>query len=192
MKKSTFLCAAIAALVTGFGIPTGIRALTEHQTSVTGRSFAAWRHAAVNLQQMVQDADVIAVVTATASYPGRLATSHKGESSHAFELVDLSVSEVVKGSAGGPLTVERDADVQNGRWVISHDGGPFGPGTDHLVFLKKQPNTPYFVLMNDQGRYAVGRGGRLESSRQGPVSAELQAMRLPEALGLVRRFVGTP
>lgn len=192
MKKSTFLCAAIAALVAGFAVPTGIRALTEHQQSVAGKSFAAWRYPAVNLQQMVQEADVIAVVTATASHPGRVATSHQGESSHEFELVDFTVREVLKGSVGATLTVERDADVQNGRRVTSHDGGPFARETDHLIFLKKQPGTPYFILMNDQGRYAVGRGGRLESVRQGPVSAELRARQLPEAVGLVRRLARTP
>lgn len=192
MKKLKFLGAALVALAFGFAIPIGVRGVNGHQHAETGRMVASWRFPAVSLQQLTHDADLIAVVRATAVRPGRVVASDKGESTYQFELVDFAVTQVMKGTPPATITVERGADVQNKRNIVSHDGGPYARNTQHLLFLKEQPGTSYYLLMNDQGRFVVGQDGRLDVVRRGPVSDELREKPLPEAVGLIERLARMP
>lgn len=143
---------------------------------------------------MARDVDAIVVATWLGVSPGRVAYSSRGEDVLAFELNDFTVEEVIKGTGvGGSLTIERVATDQGGRQaVFDHDGGHFVPGTRYLLFLKKQPETSFFLQVNDEGRYVIDGRGRLRSSGSGAVADALRGRSLEEVRTFVQQALRNP
>ena len=192
MKRLTFAFAAIATLATGVMTTSTLRGVSSQDQPPDGvKIVATWVYPPISLAQMVSNADVIAVLTTTSTRPGRsVGSSAVGAPPLEFELVDFAVAEVLKGVPAGTITVERVGSTQRGgRVIVNNDGGAFAAGTRHLLFLKKQSDAPYYVLLNDQGRYAV-RQDRLEAVTQGTVSAAMDGKSVLEAVAVISQ--GSP
>lgn len=204
MKRTTFLLAAVAVAIVGAGVPVTIRALTQVRDfhhSVTGtpgqagiKTLATYKSRPPTVQEMTKLADAVVVVTAGNASAGRAVPVDQGGTSYLtlqFELVDFVINQVLKGGVVGALTLERVSDLQNGSPVISHhDGGRFLPGASYLLFLQRQPESSYYILINDEARFVVGPNGVLNSSGAGPVASRLRGEGLAVAIALVRQSLG--
>jgi hypothetical protein len=119
---------------------------------------AAWAEVFPTPVRLARSVDAIVLAQALDVAPGRIATSDKGEGPLPFQLVELEVIHGLKGAAAGDrLVVERAGGVDpEGRTVrITADGGELVPGEVYLLFLKQQPDGPYFYQVNAQGRYLL-------------------------------------
>lgn len=79
-------------------------------------------------------------------------------------------------------TIERVAGggADGQRVLFDSDGGAYVEGQRYLLFLKKQPDTEIFYLVNDEGRYAVDEHERLvPAARDGKVAQTLRNRALP-------------
>jgi len=158
------------------------------------RSYASWVYKTADPVQLARHVDAIVIATWQGVSPGRVAYSSNGEDSLAFELNDFAVEEVIKdANVGATITVERVATDQGGRLVFfDHDGGHFVPGTRYLLFLMKQPDTPFYIQINDEGRYVIAGGDRLHSTGSGEVADAFRGQRLEHVRGSLQRAVRTP
>lgn len=187
MSKRRFLCTAAAvcsvALVSGWASD----ALGIDGGKMTTRTHASWVYKTTDPVRMARDVDAIVLGTWVGLSPGRVAYSSTAEDALAFELNDFAVEEVIKGAGvGGSVTVERVASDQLGRTaVFNHDGGHFVPGTRYLLFLRKQPDTRFFIQVNDEGRYVIDGNNRLRASGSGKVADALTGRSLAD----VRTFL---
>jgi hypothetical protein len=95
---------------------------------------------------MARLADAVVVVTAGNPSLGRFVPVDSSDGTALtlqFELVDLTITQPIKGGVIGSIALERMADQQNGRPIISHhDGGGFIPGASYLFFLQRQSDSP--------------------------------------------------
>jgi hypothetical protein len=195
MRTVILATAAVVAVGAGAVTPLIIRGPShehagnhEHQAGI--KFAASWVYPPTSLPQMVNDADVVALMTAGSTSPGRSVASSSGGSPLEFELVEFVVDDVVKGTPPGRLSVERVASTQLGRPVtISHDGGSFPAGSQHLLFLKKQPEAPYFILLNNEARYEV-RQGQLAGAPGGAVSASINGRSVLQGMTLIKQTAG--
>lgn len=193
MRKSTFTLWATGLVIVGTFSPSLIHQASHvYDTFRAGRGhydrgvrlFASYVSKPTTVPDMVRTADLVAVVTALQSSLGRaVVTEHQ---SLQFEFVDFRIDELLKGEFTA-VTIERLADVQNGRPVILPiDGGSFAPGTRHLVFLRKQPDSPFYYLLNDEARFSLTSEQRLLSDGQGNVATRLRSLSLAAATNLIR------
>lgn len=187
---------ALAVIVIGASLPNGYQSLRVVMgwSNPGIRTLVSYVNTPASLEEMIKVADIVAVGTALRVSPGRVVPIDDSDTvnlSLAFQLVDLVVDEIVKGDALTVITLERLDDAQNGRPVTSHhDGGPFAAGSRHLLFLKKQDDTPYYYLVNDEARFAVTSDGRLENTAaEGAVVDRLRGLSLTVATNVVSRAV---
>ena len=69
---------------------------------------------------------------------------------------------------------------------VDADGGAYDTGSVYLLFLKEQPGTGYYFLINDQARYEV-LDGHLEAIEEtGAVAEVLLGLSLGEAIDAIR------
>ncbi len=184
MKRLTFLFAAAGVVALGlassWAFTRVFRADSPQLSPVAPH--AVWVFKTDDLGAMARYADAVIVATLQARYSGRTAYSSNGEVALDFEINDFVVAEPpIKSDAyvGGAATVER----LKGR---SFDGGDFEIGERYLLFLKKQPDTNIYVVVNDEGRFFVGSRSRLYSAASGQVAATLRGRSLDDARSLIR------
>ncbi len=148
---------------------------------------AHWAKHYETLGQMVRDADAIVVARVMGTRPGRSMSTSQGAAVLPFTLVDLRVERAVRGSVAALLTLEQTGGFDGERTIyIDGDGGPYDRGEQVLLFLKKQPESGYYYLVNPQGRFAVENGILRAASPSDPVAQRLDARGLDEAIGLIR------
>lgn len=202
MRKRIFVFTALATvglgLLASWMLGTPLEARLGKQQS---RARAAWVYKTNDVRQMVRDVDAIAVVRLAKVGRGRTAFSGIGENALDFELNEFALEEVLKAKAsvgglvaGGTLTLERvgTAQGQSGPVGLDHDGGAFETGPRYLLFLTKQPDSEFFVQVNDEGRYLIGPDNRLQSAGEGAVAAALRGRTLEYVRSLIREATGTP
>lgn len=200
MTKERLVCAAVLvstlALAASFSAAKAVGggAAQEDRALATKRSHAAWAYKTTDPARMARDVDAIVVATWLGVSPGRVAYSASGEDSLAFELNDFSVEEVIKGQGvGGSLTIERVASDQGGRiGIFDHDGGHFVPHTRYLLFLKKQPESSFFIQINDEGRYVIDGRDRLRTRGTGRVADAFRGRTLANVRTFVQQVLRTP
>lgn len=149
----------------------------------------AWAEEFSTPAGLARGVDVIAVVRPVAVQPGRVATSDNGEDVLPFHLVELEVMTGIKGTATGEtLLVERvgGVDPAGHSVFLDADGGDFVFDEPYLVFLKSQPDGPFFYQVNDQGRYRITPEGLDAVDPHDVVAAQFQGRPLAQAVGLVR------
>jgi hypothetical protein len=184
MKGSTFVIATIGVVILGWIAGSALTVASGAQSG--GRSNTAWLYTTDNAGELARYADAVVVARLAVTYPGRVAFSSNGESSLAFELNDFLVVDAIKGKLGATITVERVSSIQNREPLLfDHDGGPYQLGQNVLLFLKKQKDSPFFYVVNDEARYTIGRGGRLHSRVERPLAASLEG----KTLGQVRELL---
>lgn len=197
-KKRFFSAAAVVSVFAltsswGVGKVLGVDG-GQANTSITRRTQASWVYKTTDPVRMARDVDAIVLATWVGVSPGRVAYSSNGEDVLAFELNNFTVEDVIKGNGvGGSVTIERVATDQGGRMAIfDHDGGHFVPGTRYLLFLKKQPETSFFIQINDEGRYVIDGRGQLRSSGSGTVANALRGRSFADVRAFLERALRTP
>lgn len=197
-KKRFFSAAAVVSVLAltsslGVGSVLGVDGGQVNSGATRGTQ-ASWVYKTTDPVRMARDVDAIVVATWVGVSPGRVAYSSNGEDALAFELNDFTVEEVIKGKGvAGAVIIERVASDQGGRMaVFDHDGGHFVPGTRYLLFLKKQPQTSFFIQINDEGRYVIDGRGRLRSPGSGMVADTFRGRSLADVRAFFQRALRTP
>ena len=147
---------------------------------------AMWAETYETLGQMRAGADAIVVATVQGTRPGRTVQTPDG--SLPFTLVDLVVEQSIRGETPSMITVEQTGGDANGEtFLVDGDGGPYQTSQRVVLFLKQQPDTGYYYLVNPQGRFRIGADGRLNAAApDDPVSQRLDTRTLQQADALIR------
>lgn len=188
MKRLTFLFAAAAAVALGLvsSWAFGRVLQAQHPPSSHAGRLAVWVFTTDSVDEMARYADIVIVGKLVKRYPGRTAYSDGADHALEFELNDFLLSdEAVKGNGvGHTVTVERLSGT-------SVDGPVYEIGERYLLFLKKQPESDFYIVVNDEARFHVGPTGRLGSHARGRVAASLRGRRLEEARSLLAASLRT-
>lgn len=195
MQKPAFLLTTVAvvglALASSWRFGGAVMAhIVDHQPS----SKALWAYRTDNAAKMARDVDAVVVARFSGATLGRTATSSNGESTLQFELNEFVVEEAIKGTRpGDSLIVERVSGESEKQVIFDHDGGPYGEGESYLLFLRRQPGSDVYYLVNDEGRYSITADDRLRPVGEGKVAARLSGTSVAEARSfLVRALRGAP
>jgi hypothetical protein len=186
-SRKTFWILTPAVAVLGLASGAVIADRVIHEPHV--KTQAAWVEIYRSPSQMSRRVDVVVVAKAVGVEPGRVAYSDNGEDALPYQVFEFEPVNSVKGLRGDRnLFVERaGGDSPDGSNVyLDADGGPFEIGQTYLLFLKRQPDGPYFYQVNNQGRYRVAND-RLQAVEKGDaVTDTLDGRTLREGLGMVR------
>lgn len=189
-KKKVYASAfAVTFLALGASFVTGT--FIHHQLAADSpRSHMAWKDVYGSARSMTADVDVVVVGRMVGTSPGRVAHSDDPQDIVPFELSHFVAERVLKGpiANGSSVTVERvGGTIAGDTIVMDGDGGPYKRDSRYVLFLKKQPGTGFYYLVNDEGRFDVRDGERLTRiASDGNASAELDGLTLDQAA----RFVG--
>ncbi len=174
------LAAALGVVVALLAVPM----VRSHFISPPGLQ-ASWAETFDNLGRMTFSSDAVVLATVAGSRPGRVVDTAGGQLP--FTLVDLSVTRAIRGDVGGLITVEQTGgDTLENAIYIHGAGGAYLPNQQVILFLKKQPETDYYCLINPQGRFSVEEGRLVAVTPEDPVAQVLNMKGVNEALGLIR------
>jgi hypothetical protein len=187
-KKGLAVIVTLVAALGGFSASAlvGAKLQAPHQHH---RASATWKEVYPSIAELVDRVDAIVVAMAVATSPGRLAYSDDGQDSLPFEEVEFSVVQGLKGLATGErFILERvgGIDAQGDSIQVDMDGGPFQRGDTYLLFLKRQEEGPYYLQVNDQGRFHVVRGRMRAVNPQDAVAAAFHGRSVEEGITLMR------
>lgn len=190
-SRKSFWFGTLVVVALGLAVGAAVADRIIHQPVETAE--ASWKEVFKSPRGLVRSVDVIALAQALDVAPGRVAVSDKGEGPMPFQLVEFEILHAVKGAAPGDrFTVERAGGVSPGgrKMVVTADGGEFVPGQAYLLFLKQQPDSPYFYQVNDQGRYHLKGNHLMAVSPDDPVATRLHGATLAEGLARVEAALG--
>lgn len=168
--------------------------LFELNEYASGKRFhTAWKDTYAAPGAMVRGVDAIVMARFVGTSPGRVAFSDNPEDAIPFELNHFVVEEGMKGArSGAAITIERVGGVANGESVIlDADGGSYVAGEQYVLFLKKQPESDFYYVVNDQARFSVDRQQRLVPVSDGAVAAALRGSSVGELGARVRSEMAT-
>lgn len=177
MTKRTFSLAAVAVIALAVASSLGSLQLFHQTHDVDARRFhTAWKDTYAAPGPMVRDVDAIVLARHVGTSPGRVAFSDNPEDAVPFELNHFVVEQGMKGvKSGATITIERVGGTVNGASVIlDADGGPYAAGEQYVLFLKKQPESSFYYVVNDQARFGVDREQRLVPASDGAVADALR------------------
>ena len=151
---------------------------------------ASWANVYQRPAALARDVDAIVVARMTGATPGRIAVGDSAQDRVPFELAHFTVERALKGSTGRTIAVERVGGVIDGqRVVFESDGGPYVAGQRYVLFLKRQPGTGLYYLVNDQGRYSVGSRGLAPVAESGRVADAFAGKSLSQFSSMVARYL---
>lgn len=154
------------------------------------RTAASWKHHFKDSKELVKSADAVVLARADSVAPGRVAYSSDGQDSLAFEVVNFTVVDGLKGAKdGSTVSVERVSSTQGDTVAyFNFDGGNFQVGGTYLLFLKQQEDGgPFYYQINDQGRFHDEGGHLVAASPDDPVAAEFHGRPVAEGVELVKK-----
>jgi hypothetical protein len=152
----------------------------------------AWVYKGSDARELFDYADIVAVGTITAAYPGREVHVNGGEDKLPYQVVELSIETAIKGVEDGEaVMIERAGgmDTDGNYHVLDADGGEYWAGARYLLFLKWQENRSGFTyLINDAARYEIERGRLTSVDDEDPVSARFEDMEVRRAVKLLNSW----
>lgn len=187
MKKTTFAITAIAVVV--LAAASSIAAVNLYHDHDTQRFHTAWKDVYTDAGAQIRGVDGIVLARFIGKSPGRIAMSDDPTDVVPFELNQFEVEQGIKGvSAGETITIERVGGEVNGQRVfLDADGGEYKEGERYLLFINRQPESSFYYLVNDEGRYNVNPQGQLLPVADGGVVAnELAGMHVGDFGRLAR------
>lgn len=188
MKRTTFAVATLA--VVAIAVASSLAMVQVFHDENHGTRFhTSWKDVYAEPSMMIRDVDGLVAARHIGTSPGRVAFSDNPEDAVPFELNHFIVERGFKGfSAGDTFTVERVGGALHGETIVlDADGGAYVPGETYVLFVKRQPESDYFYLVNDEGRYSVDARERLVPvSAGGGVSSQLAGMTVGSLAGEVR------
>ena len=190
MTRKTFWTYTLIVALCGLSVSAAVGWRRHQQPAADGtRTAASWKHHFKDAKELVKSADAVVVARADSVAPGRVAYSSDGQDSLAFEVVNFTVVDGLKGEKdGSAISVERVSSTQGGDVAyFNFDGGNYEVGGTSLLFLKQQEDGgPYYYQINDQGRFHE-EGGQLRAVEPGdPVAALFHGRSVKEAKALVK------
>jgi hypothetical protein len=154
-----------------------------------------WLFKTPELRQLVRHSDRIVVAEFEQARAGRTAAPPSGGTALEFELNDFLVHDSLKGGGDGTVvTVERllrlvppNDPVPAPPVAIDGEGGPFEHGVRYLLFLKRQPGSESYYVINDEARYEIRDEERLHlRAHGGPIGKQLRGRPWSQARAIVR------
>ena len=189
MTRRTFWTYTLIVALCGLSVSAAVGWRLHQQPANGVRTAASWKQHFKDAKELVKASDAVVVARADSVAPGRVAFSSDGQDSLAFEVVNFTVVDGLKGERdGSSFSVERVSGSQEGTVAyFDFDGGNFEVGGTYLLFLKQQEDGgPYYYQINDQGRFHE-EGGQLRAAEPGdPVAAIFHGRSVKEAKALVK------
>jgi hypothetical protein len=135
---------------------------------------------------LVQAVDAIVVAEWRGAREGRIAYLAEG-TGIPFTLNAFSAQQVLKGdiAPGAEITLEQTGGRFDEFVVSIDDGGPYTQGR-YLLFLDRQEDTGYYLLVNPQGRYKILRDRLLAAKADDAVAERFNGLDLKSALERIR------
>ena len=189
MKKRTFFLAATAVIALAVASSLGSLQLFHQTHDADAKRFhTAWKDTYAAPGAMVRGVDAIVMARFVGTSPGRVAFSDNPEDAIPFELNHFVVEQGMKGvRSGAAITIERVGGVANGESIVlDADGGAYAAGEQYVLFLKKQPESNFYYVVNDQARFSVDREQRLVPVSDGDVATALGGSSVRELGARVR------
>jgi hypothetical protein len=189
MTRKTFLTYTVIVALCGLSLSAAF-GWRYHQQPVEPYVAASWKQHFKDAKELVKGSDAVVLARADSVAPGRVAYSSDGEDSLAFEVVNFTVVDGMKGEKNGStVSVERvSSTTPDGNMAyFNFDGGNFEVGGTYLLFLKKQEDGgPFYYQINDQGRFHE-EGGQLRAVEpDDPVAALFHGRTVKEGKALVK------
>ena len=188
MTRRTFWTYTLIVALCGLSASASL-GWRSHGRPAEVRTAASWKQHFKDAKELVKASDAVVVARADSVAPGRVAYSSDGQDSLAFEVVNFTVLDGLKGERdGSAVSVERVSSSQDGTVAyFDFDGGNFEVGGTYLLFLKQQEDGgTYYYQINDQGRFHE-EGGQLRAVEPGdPVAALFHGRTVKEGKALVR------
>ena len=185
MTRTRFTILACSAAAAGLVAALLVAPRVRMQFSDPPGMHAMWVDTYQTLGQMVNGVDAIVLGTVQGTRPGRVVPT--GAGMLPFTLVDLVVEQAIGGQVGGFITLEQTGGQSGDRSIfIDGDGGEYTPGGRVLLFLKRQPDTGFYYLVNPQGRFSVEQGTLNAVAPDDPLAQQLDTRLLEQAIGLIR------
>ena len=190
MTRKTFLTYTLVVGLFGLSVSAALGWRHHQQPVGEARTAASWKHHFKDAKELIKSADAVVLARADSVAPGRVAYSADGEDSLAFEVVNFTVVDGLKGAKdGSTVSVERVSSTQGGDVAyFNFDGGNFEVGGTYLLFLKQQEDGgPFYYQVNDQGRFHA-EGGQLRAvDPADPVAAEFHGRPVAEGADIVKK-----
>ncbi len=191
--KARVLAVAVALGVLGLAAASLIgpaRGTSGPGETIERAVHASWANYYKRPAALARDVDAIVVARLTGTSPGRVAVGDSPQDKVPFELAHFKVERALKGSTGPTVVVERVGGVVEGqRVVFQSDGGPYVVGQRYALFLKKQPATGLYYLINDQGRYSLGSSGLKPVAESGRVTEAFSGKTLSQFTSMIVRYL---
>ncbi|MCA1633905.1 MAG: hypothetical protein LC802_09340 [Acidobacteria bacterium] len=165
MTRRTFWTYTLIVALCGLSVSAALGWRNHGQPAGEDRTAASWKQHFKDAKELVKSSDAVVVARADSVAPGRVAYSSNGEDALAFEVVNFSVVDGLKGEKdGSTVSVERVSSTQGDTVAyFDFDGGNFEVGGTYLLFLKRQEDGgPFYYQINDQGRFHE-EGGQLRA-----------------------------
>lgn len=190
MTRRTFWTYTLIVALCGLSASAALGWRRHQQPANDVRTAASWKQHFKDAKELVKSSDAVVLARADSVAPGRVAYSSDGQDSLAFEVVNFSVIDGLKGEKdGSQVSVERVSNAQNGAVAyFNFDGGNFEVGGTYLLFLKRQEDGgPFYYQINDQGRFH-DEGGHLQAvAPDDPVAALFHGRTVKEGKELVKQ-----
>lgn len=189
MTRRTFWTYTLIVALCGLSVSAALGWRQHRQPADEVRTAASWKQHFKDAKELVKSSDAVVLARADSIAPGRVAYSSNGEDSLAFEVVNFSVVDGLKGEKdGSTVSVERVSSTQGDTVAyFNFDGGNFEVGGTYLLFLKKQEDGgPFYYQINDQGRFHDEGGHLVAASPDDPVAALFHGRTVKEGKALVK------
>lgn len=183
ISRKTFWFVALAVAVVGAA--SGV--LMGNAFSPAPPSHAAWKDVFEAPEKLSRGVDSIVVAKAVGVEPGRVAFSDNGEDALPYQVYEFEVVTGVKGARKGERVLVERAGAPG--LVINVDGGPYEIGATYMLFLNKQPDSPYHYQVNHQGRYLISDNTLYGVDPSDRVVSFFEGMPATEGINLVRSHI---
>ncbi|MCA1616375.1 MAG: hypothetical protein LC800_20205 [Acidobacteria bacterium] len=190
MTRKTFLTYTVIVALCGLSVSAAVGWRRHGQPANEVRTAASWKQHFKDAKELVKGSDAVVLARADSVAPGRVAYSSDGQDSLAFEVVNFTVVDGLKGAKDGAnVSVERVSGTQAGAVAyFNFDGGNFEVGGTYLLFLKQQEDGgPYYYQINDQGRFHTEGGHLVAASPDDEVAAQFHGRPVAEGVELVKK-----
>lgn len=189
MKKKRLLLHALFIFLVGLALSYFASPTLLENLFATTTMRAQWEKHYDSLGALTHAADAIVAGEVVDLAPGRTVPD---DPTVAFTNVRLKVNRAIKGDVGPTIDLEVVGDFRKNR-VILLEVPQFEVGRRYLLFLNRQKTAPFMhYVINNQAGYALAtdREGLAivkAADHDDPVASQLDNMRLPVVLDMLRR-----
>jgi hypothetical protein len=155
----------------------------------------SWKTVFENPSGMANAVDEIVLAEVVETSPGRVVSSGTPDGDYMqFDDVQLLVQETFKGRLrpSEEFTIERTRgsyDDFGNVGIFDADGGDFVPGNRYILFLETQEESPSYLQVNHQARFAVDGSLLQATAARDEVARHFHDSTLTEFRQMIRRLL---